>query len=322
MEIIKPQLLKKGDTVGLISPSKAPSDKVTSTEKTKKGVAFLESFGLKVKFANNTYNRDFRNGAPIENRVQDIHDMFLDPEIQMVMMIVGGGFANLVIDKLDYELIRNNPKIFCGMSDGTLLTNSIYLKAGLQTYYGINLNDATGFGSSEKIKDNFYQTFFKTDDIVMTENKDLRFTHWGKSEALNIDYSGWNIIKPGKAEGILTGGYLKRLVTTDYAGFNVDYKNKILFTESGDNIKDLAITISSMEQKGVFKDIKGMIIGYCYNHKDQKDVADLIIDLLPSYNFPIIQIGELGHNVENYVFPIGANCILDTSINQIIIENK
>ncbi|MCP4395655.1 MAG: hypothetical protein GY804_15515 [Alphaproteobacteria bacterium] len=319
MDLIIPPKLQKGDTVGIIAPSKAPYNNEFTKQKTQQGISFLKSFGLKVKFANHVYDNNYHNGATIQNRIQDIHDMFLDPEVKMVMTIVGGDFANLVIDKLDYDLIRNNPKIFCSMSDGTLLTNSIYLKADLQTYYGINLNDSIGCPNSAKIKANFYDTFFTNKDITITENKELIFTKWGTGDS-TVGYNGWNVIKTGKREGILTGGYLKRLITTDYAGFNIDYNNRILFFETGDNLKDLAISITSMEQKGILKQLRGMIIGYCYNFENQQEVANLLEDLLKDYDFPVIQIGELGHDVENYSFPIGAKATIDTDSKQIIIS--
>jgi muramoyltetrapeptide carboxypeptidase len=320
MEIIIPKKLQKGDVVGIIAPSKALRDNEYTKYKTKQGIKFLESFGLKVKFSEHCYDCDFMNGSSIENRVKDIHEMFLDPEIKMIMMICGGNGVNLVIDKLDYNLIKNNPKIFCGMSDGTLLTNAIYLKSNLQTYYGINLNDSIGQNKkSNKIRDNFYNTFFKNENIIISENLDLNFTHWSNGETFDIGYKGWNILKHGKSQGLLTGGYLNRLITTDYAGFNIDYNNRILFFETGDNLKDLMTDVTSMKEKGVFKKLKGLILGYCYNEQ-QKDVADLICVLLEEYDFPILQIGELGHNVENYLFPIGAKCSIDTSKKEIIIN--
>lgn len=319
MNLIVPQILKKGDTVGIIAPSKAPYGNDFVNKKTQQGISFLETLGLKVKFGKHIYDNDFYSGATVQNRIDDIHSMFLDPEVKMVMMICGGDFVNLVIDKLDYNLIRKNPKIFCGMSDGTLLTNSIYLKSGLQTYYGTNLNDGIGFPNSDKIKDNFYKTFFTNEDIVLAENKELIFTKWGTGEK-KIGYEGWKVIKTGKSEGILTGGYLKRLITTDYAGFNIDYNNRILFFETGDNLKDIAISLTSMGQKGVLKQLKGMIVGYCYNLKNQNELTNLLKDLLKDYDFPIIQIGELGHNVEGYIFPVGARATIDTDSKQIIIS--
>ena len=178
----------------MIAPSKAPRDDKVNKKRTQQGVSFFNDLGLGVRFGNHVYDREYFSGATIENRVKDIHDMFSDPEIKAIIMIVGGNYANLIIDKLHYDLIAQNPKIFIGMSDGTLLTNAIYLKSGLQTYYGTNLNDGIGFKSSQKIIENIRNTLFGFNPIVLEENKDLIFSDWGTGNQ-TVGYDGWKVVK-------------------------------------------------------------------------------------------------------------------------------
>lgn len=317
--ILIPQNLRKGDTVGIIAPSKSPRDNPVSNQATKNGISFLESLGLKVKFAPHVYDKELYYGALIENRVKDIHDMFLDEEVKMVLMAVGGSNVNLVLPHLDYDLIRACPKIFSGMSDGTLLVNAIYQKAGLQTYYGVNLNDAIGHDISEKMKENFIDTFFNNKPIILSENKSLNFTDWSSGNRIPHSYKGWNVIREGSAEGELVGGLVERLVVMDYEGFEIDYGNKILFIETVADLRYLIIYVSAMKQKGVFGKINGLVMGHCSNIENQQDVTEFLKWILQEYNFPIIQIGELGHNVENYSFPVGANAIISTKDKTIII---
>ena len=316
-DTIIPHKLEIDDTIGIISPSKAPRDNEFNKERTYTATKFINNLGLKVKFAKHWEDRDFFGGAKFEDRIQDIHDMFLDKDVKMIIMSVGGHYSNSVIPHLDYKIIRNNPKIFSGFSDGTLLTNAIYKNSGIQTYYGLNFNDTLGFEISEATKQNFINTFMSDTPYSITENYNLTFIDWSNGEKLNKPYNGWNIIKPGIAKGKLTGGLMARLITTDYAGFNIDYNNKIMFFESVAELKKLFIELTSMEQKGVFKQINGLIVGHCTKIEDPKEVADMVSLILKNYNFPIIQIGELGHNVENYSFPIGAMAELDTN-NKII----
>ena len=320
-KFIIPPRLKNGDVVGIVSPSKAPIKNDIVAQRTKNAVSFLESLGLKVKFAPHVYDNELFNGATVKNRVNDIHQMFLDPEVKMIMMICGGQYTNLIIDKIDYNLIKNNPKFFSGFSDGTLLTNAIFKNCGMQAYYGINLNDGLGFGISPKTKQNFIDTFMDNKPITITENKELIFTDWATGKVINNGYNGWKIIKEGTAEGILTGGLLQRLISTDYAGYEIDYNNRILFFECTFDAKNIAILLSSMKQKGIFDKIKGMIIGYCSIVEDQNEVIEIVNFLTREYSFPIIQIGELGHNVESYSLPIGAKAFINTQDRKIIISN-
>jgi muramoyltetrapeptide carboxypeptidase len=317
--MIIPARLEIGDTVGIIAPSRAPLQADSVSKRIKSGTNFLESLGLKVKFAQYVYDNEFYGGASLENRIKDIHDMFSNPEIKMIMMVVGGQYINLILDQLDYNLIKNNPKIFSGFSDGTLLTNAIYEKCNIQTYLGLNLADGLGFNISAKMKQNFINTFFNKHPIILTENKELNFVNWRTGEKIEAGYSGWNIIKNGKASGKLTGGLLQRLVTTDYAGFEVDYNKRIVFIESTFDLRNIIILLSSMKQKGIFDKINGLILGYCSTLENQKDLADFTKFLLKEYAFPIIQIGELGHNVESYSYPIGAKAEINTYQKNITI---
>ncbi len=321
MNLIKPPKLQKGDTVGIIAPSKA--SRPEAKDRFNKGVKNLESFGLKVKIGKHVFDNDYYGGATLENRLSDLHDFFADPNIKMVMMCVGGHFANLLLDYIDYELIQNNPKIFCGMSDGTLLTNAIYQKTGLVTFYGPNMNDALSMDMSDKMRENFYQTFFNGKDIKLTPDENVKIIRWGAEEGtLPKEYKGWNVIKSGKASGYFIGGYLPRIITMDYAGYKYDMKDALLFFESCEDFGKMFVSLSSLKQRGVFDDINGMIIGYCTGIEDQSEIVDLIKDVTQGYDFPIIQIGELGHETENYSFPIGAQATIDTDNLVISIDES
>ncbi len=294
MDLIKPAKLKKGDTVGIITPSKC--SRPNAKERFDLGIKNFESFGLKVEIGKHVFDDEYYEGATIANRLSDLHGFFADPNIKMIMMVVGGySSSSMILDQIDYELIRNNPKIFSGFCDGTLLVNAIYQRSGLVTFYGMDMQDYFSMDMSDKMR------------AVDTVPK---------------KYSGWNVIKTGKSSGHLVGGYLPLIIGMDYIGYTNDMKDAILFFEGVKNIKEMILDLSLLKQRGVFDDINGMIVGYHSGVENQLELADMIKDFTQGYNFPIIQIGELGHEIENYSFPIGVNATIDTDNLVISIDEN
>ena len=136
-QLIVPSMLKDSDTVGIFSPS-AP---VTSDvyEKFYHGVKTLKEYGLKVKLGKHVLNKHYYMAGSRAERLQDFHNIWLDPEVRMILMSQGGSIANHLLNGINYDMIVNDPKIFAGMSDGTTLFNAIYAKTGLITYHGPDL---------------------------------------------------------------------------------------------------------------------------------------------------------------------------------------
>src|SRR3977135_567680 len=140
--LLKPPVLKVGDTVGLITPSTYVSDpdQIATAERT------VQYFGLKMKMGQNVRKQTGYVGGTIAQRVSDLHDMFRDPDVKAVFTIRGGYGSGQLLDNIDYELIRRNPKIFLGYSDITAMHLAIHQKTGLVTFHGpVTLSKFTGY---------------------------------------------------------------------------------------------------------------------------------------------------------------------------------
>src|SRR3990167_70554 len=134
MKKIYPEKLKIGDEVRIIAPSR--SMKILSEET--KNIAdkrFLD-LGLELSFGKNIYKTDEFNSSSIESRIEDLHEAFSDKNVKAVITVIGGFNSNQLLKYIDWELVKNNPKIFLGYSDITALNNSIFTKTGLVTYSG------------------------------------------------------------------------------------------------------------------------------------------------------------------------------------------
>src|SRR5438552_9447392 len=130
--LIRPRALKPGDTVGLITPSTFVSDpdSLALAERT------ITYFGLKPKWGKNVRQREGYLGGAVQGRLDDLHGMFRDREVKAVFALRGGYGAAQLLDRIDYDLIRANPKILLGYSDITALHLAIHKRTGLVTFHG------------------------------------------------------------------------------------------------------------------------------------------------------------------------------------------
>lgn len=312
MKIIKPKKLQKGDTVAIISPSGGVPDELK--DQFGKGIKFLENLGLKVKIGKNALKRFYYSGGTVAERLNDIHDAFSDKEVKAVIMSIGGASANHLLEGLDFDLIKNNPKIFCGISDGTTLLNPIFSKSGLITYHGPDLIFTFGLPMSPIIRENLTKTLFNGEVHQLQQNP-----AWKGLSKLNKDekYKGWRCVRSGKANGKLIGGNVNCLLSFENTDFRPVYDNSILFLEAYMmTVEDLHQAFVHFRQAKIFDKINGLILGHFYgSHMEDKqqdrDLAEIILEVAKDYTFPILEIGELGHNVENYILPIGCMATID-----------
>lgn len=321
MEIIKPKKLQQGDTVAVVSPSGfVPKELRAQFDK---GVKSLEDLGLKIKLGKNCLKQYYYASGTVKERVDDIHTAFTDKEVKALIMSIGGASANHLLDSLDYNLIKKNPKVFCGISDGTTLLNPIFTKTGLITFHGPDLVFTFGMPMSSAIKENLMETLFESKSIQLNPNPD-----WKGLDKLNKDekYKGWQCIRKGDTRGRLTGGNTSCLIKLENTDFRPDYKNTILFLEAFCvSVEDLHQQLTQMRQSGIFDDINGLILGYFYgSHIEDKTqdrrVSDVALEVTRDYSFPILEIGEVGHNVENYLLPIGCEASIDAGKKHITID--
>jgi muramoyltetrapeptide carboxypeptidase len=290
--------LKKGDTIGVVAPSNPiVGDNIEEILKAKE---IVEADGYNVKFSKNIYSNTNGYSSSAREKAEDINAMFADKNVKMIWCAKGGNNSNSVFEYLDYELIKNNPKIICGYSDITALTNIITEKTGLVTFSATNFKtiatDETDYSYKEAIK---------------------RFGN-GSLE-LGTDADVYTTIKNGEATGKLIGGNLTLTRCLTEGKYSIDFTDKILFLEELGFETDSAMASNHlyfMKQNGVFDKIKGLWIGN-YEHESQIQLEQIILDTLGSkYNFPIIKSNNFGHTETKTAIPIGTMAKIDTTKKQ------
>lgn len=297
-----PYKLKKGDTIGVVSTSEPVlQEKMIDIESSKR---FFESLGFNVKLGKYLQANELGYGTTAKNKAEDINNMFKDSTVKAIFSACGGFNVNAVLDYLDYDEIRNNPKIVCGYSDPTSLINAIYAKTGLITFHGPN------FGSLAETEEGLEE--YSRKEIIK------RFVE-GNIE-LGIDEDKFETIKEGKAEGVLVGGNLSLISHLIAGKYKLDFTDKILFIEEL-AFESPAGMVSNylyyMKQNGVFDKIRALWIG---NYENEISLEKIVLDTIGNeYDFPIIKSNNFGHIDKKTVIPIGVKARIDTNEDRKIV---
>ena len=303
--MILPEKLKIGDTIGVVAPSNPIINE--NIEEINKAKEIIENLGFKVKFSKNLFANTNGYSATAKEKAQDINEMFQDKEIKMIWCAKGGENSNSTFEYLDYYTIKQNPKIICGYSDITSITNIITEKTGLVTFNGTNFKttatDETEYSLKEVLK---------------------RFVD-GSLEFGQTDF-GYQTIQNGEVEGQLIGGNLSLTRGMVAGKYSIDFTDKILFLEElGFETGPALVSnyIYYMKQNGVFDKVKGIWIGN-YTHESRIKLEDILLDVLGNnFNGPIIKSENFGHIETKTVIPIGTKARIDTNqeIKIRVLEN-
>jgi len=310
MEYIKPKKLKSGDKVGVVSPSNSIKGREEDFKKAQ--TRFKDVLGLELVAGENAFNEFYYSAGTAEERASDLNAMFANPEIKAIFFSTGGNTCIDLVERLDYDLIRKNPKIVCGISDGTTLLNSITAKTGLVTFLGMEFFEY----ANREMKYEFEYMKKAWFDGRIGEVKPN--PNWTNFDQLPTRYAGWRTIKPGAAEGRLVGGNFlcfAQLMNTPYMP---ELTGNILVVETyNQHKKQIHRSLMRLRITGAFKEISGLVIGYCTGSDDpgkkgnDRDIKDILLEVTEGYDFPIMEVGEIGHYVENIIIPIGGRAKLD-----------
>ncbi|PID65295.1 MAG: hypothetical protein CR977_01405 [Gammaproteobacteria bacterium] len=298
---VVPDRLSFGDTIGIVSPADAVTPELHGYFN--RGVDYLEQLSFTVKLGKNALSNTLNYSATAQEKADDLHAMFADPDVKAIICSQGGANTNTLLPLLDFSLIKKHPKILLGLSDISVLLNTIYQQTGLVTFYGNTL--IWGFGRNPTAYDK--QEFIAR----LVDGATGSIAH----------NSEWQCVRGGVAEGILIGGNLNCLNKLAGTPYQTDFTDKILLLETyGEYHTPASVEgeLSRLKQMGVFEQIKGLWLGY-YQHESRITYAEIVMNTVKDYHFPIIQCDDFGHKTPTTVIPIGARVRLDASNQQVVI---
>lgn len=311
MKAIKPKRLKPGDTIGIVASSLPvlPSFR----ENYEKGKRVIKDLGFRVKEGETIGKTKWWMAATPKEVAEDINSMFADENVKAIMAQTGGYSAIGVLEHLDYQLIKRNPKPFLGMSDMTVYHLAILAKVGM---VGFHMDDVTfGMGWNWQ-KNKEWDKFGREAFIKLLTSPEP----YGEMKPL----SGWECWKKGKASGHLIGGILQHQRTlsgTEYYPKEGDFKGAILFWEEvGVELYSIAQSLYKLKYMGVLNQISGMIVGKIKYIKPMREEEiktpsdkELVLDILKEYDFPILSNVDFGHFTVNIPMPLGIKVEMDAT---------
>ncbi len=327
MNTIIPDKLKIGDEIRVIAPSR--SMKILNEQTIKLAKERLEELGLKVTFGKNVMNSidDYYTCANIKDRIEDIHEAFEDKNVKAILTVIGGYNVNQLLDFLDYDLIKNNPKIICGFSDITALSNAIYAKTGLITYSGVHFSSFGMKYGFEYSMDYFKKALMKNEDYFIESSKEWSNDSWFKHQENRVfmPNDGMKIINKGIAEGIIIGGNLCTLNLLQGTEYMPELENSILFLEDDglvgkEFIREFDRDLQSLIHSAKNKNIKGIIIGRAEKVSEMNDEKwkKIIETKKKLQDIPIIINANFGHTTPIFTFPIGGKAEINANDNIVI----
>lgn len=330
MKKIIPERLKIGDEIRVIAPSRSLT--VIKDDVVNNAVKKLESMGFKVTFGENVSHsiNDNYKCASIEDRVSDLHDAFKDKNVKCILSAIGGFNVNQILDYIDYELIKDNPKILCGFSDITVLTNAITNKTGLVTYSGPQFFSFGMLQGLDYTIKEFKKALMEEDIYTVIPSSEWSNDSWIKNQDDRTFYKndGIKIINDGTGEGVIIGGNLCSLNLLQGTKYMPKYDNLILFIEDDGLIpakyyqKEFDRNLQSLLHALTDSKIKGVVVGRSEIDSEMNldKWKEIFLSKKELEDVPIIVDCDFGHTTPTFTFPIGGYAKLSVDNNNINFE--
>lgn len=288
-------MLNKNDTIGIIALGGKCEQNLVQ-----QAVQNIESLGFNVKLSQNIYDGDHYLAGSDESKVEALHNFFQDPEIKLVLNARGGYGSIRLINKINYDIIKANPKPFCGFSDITALLLMFYKKCGLITYHGpMACSDFAG-------------SYVVTSPQPSPQGENIKATNYLDKKtvtdffkAINgepLEFTGSKIYKAGSAKGILWGGNLATIASLCGQDFIPD-EDFIFFTEDLNEpvykIDKMFTQLFNIEKFS--QNCKAIVLGdFLYT-----DNEAWLEDFFKTFTLPTIGGFKITHNKEKITLPIG-----------------
>ncbi len=303
--ILKPPPLQPGDQVGIISPAGA----VFLQNELDIVVDAVRGLGLVPRLAPHVLDRYGYLAGTDRDRASDITLFFADPDIKALLPITGGWGSSRTLPYLDYEVIRQNPKIFIGFSDLTALLLGIHAQTGLVTFHGPNGLTSWRPDQTTPLR----QVLFEGGMTSLTSERTSE-----DSDRLMQVKNRIQVITPGRAQGHLIGGNLSVLSGIVGSPYVPDLNGAVLFLEDvGEDIYRMDRMITQLKLAGIFDQLAGFVFGQCTNCGPDADYGSLTLeqvlrDHIQPLGIPAWQGAAIGHVEPILTLPIGTQVEINT----------
>ena len=315
-EMIKPARWRAGDTIGLVTPATYLTE-----EQLRKAIETLATLGFNVRYSPNMLVRKGYLGGTDQQRADDINQFFADESVDGIMCGRGGYGSGRILPYLDYEVIKNNPKIFVGYSDITAMLYAIYKNTGLVCFHGpMGTSDYNGFT----------RRYFE--ELLINPSNTLTYQNPTAEPVVPLSADGGEMgsdadvavadplvtIAPGTAEGVLVGGNLSLVTSLCGTAYDVDMRDKLVFLEE---VGEAPYRIDRMLTQLLLDPTKlpaaaGVVLGVFSDCEAEDESTSLslgqvLYDRLAGLGIPVLYGLSFGHIKQNLTLPVGVRARLD-----------
>jgi len=321
-----PPAIESGSAVAIVSPSFGAVGRWP--HRADRGRKYLESLGLWVKMMPNAEREDGWASASAAERADDINAAFADDEVSVVLTSIGGNHSNQVIQYLDYDMIRANPKWVQGYSDITVLHWALLQHAGIASLYGPAFTlELAEYPEVFAYTDRWLRAawfreqplFFEAARVWTEEFLDFD-TRADLSRARRLQPSeGWITVRGGEADGPLIGGCLESICWHLKGSSEwLDLRGAIFFVETSEEAPSPAHVdayLTDFENMGVFDAISGLVVGRPrgYSDDDRKILWDVVAARTESAGIPVLANLDIGHTDPMLTLPLGIDAHIDAT---------
>lgn len=309
--MILPKRLKKGDTIGLITPAAG-----VTKEQLDSTIKKLEKLGYKTYHTKRIFAEYGYFAGSDKERAKDVMHMFTNNNVDAILSVRGGYGTSRIVDLLDFDKIQKNPKLFMGYSDITLLHIAIYQKTGLITYHSpLGVSTFNEFSIKSLM------------NVIANPLSQYEFKYMREPNTEDNPEFDLYTINRGQAEGILIGGNLSLLVSMIGTEHEPDFSNKIVFIEE---IEEKTYKIDKMLVQLIngsnFKDAAGIVMGVfsdCnINDKPTLTLKEAITGLIKPLKIPASYGLSFGHISTKITIPVGINAEFNATKNTLKLLEK
>ena len=311
---VKAKRLEKGDTIGVISPASRLYNKSDLV----RGIKTLEEYGYNVIVGDNANNKHAYLAGTDKERANDFNEMFANKDVDAIFVTQGGYGCGRILKYIDFNIVRENPKILIGFSDITILHLAILKETGLVTFHGPGVGGLNPEELTEYRKEYLEKALTSTKPIG-----EIKPSHPDK----------WiNVINGGQARGDIVGGNLTLICSSLGTPYEIDTAGKILFFEEVETEPwVIDHMMSHLYNAGKFDKVAGIIVGECKGCEPFKhnpgfpstfSLEDILEEYITPLKVPAIYGLPLGHTKDLATIPIGVQAYLDASNGKLFIEER
>ena len=319
-----PAKLKPGDEVRVISP--AVSLSFIQRDQRRIAEERWRDLGFGISYSANAEVLDRFDSSPVEARVSDLHGAFADPEVKGMLTTLGGYNSNQLLARLDYDLIRANPKVFCGFSDITALASAIYAKTGLVTYSGPHFS-TLGMRRGIAYTIEHFERCLMREGSYEVEPAD----HWSddpwyldqENRDLVPNPGPW-VINEGEADGTILGGNLGTLALLFGTGYMPGLDGALLLLEDDEEVlpHHFDRTLQSLIHQPGFEGVGGIVLGRFQRASgmDRETLVEIIRSKPELDRIPVVADASFGHTTPAFAFPIGGTGALRAHPGDVVLR--